>query len=45
MQRVIDRMYCQELSAPQPGLAPFRESSVVAFEARVEPKIASWQGK
>jgi hypothetical protein len=28
MQRKIDRMYCQELSAPQPGLAPFRKSSI-----------------
>jgi hypothetical protein len=26
MQRRIDRMYCQELSAPQPVLVPFQES-------------------
>ena len=32
MQRKIDRMYCEELSAPQPALAPFRESSIVAFD-------------
>ncbi|MGY8685721.1 Crp/Fnr family transcriptional regulator [Bradyrhizobium sp. UFLA05-153] len=31
MQRKIDRMYCQEL-APQPALAPLRESSIVALE-------------
>src|SRR6185312_4295379 len=31
MQRRIDRMYCQELSAPQPALALLRESSVVAL--------------
>ncbi|WP_245286474.1 Crp/Fnr family transcriptional regulator [Bradyrhizobium sp. ARR65] len=30
MQRRIDRMYCQELSTPQPDLAPTRESSAVA---------------
>ncbi|WWP80448.1 helix-turn-helix domain-containing protein [Bradyrhizobium sp. 26S5] len=24
MQRTIDRMYCQELSEPQPVLVPFR---------------------
>ena len=32
MQRRIDRMYSQELPAPQPALAPFRESSVVASD-------------
>ena len=32
MQRKIDRMYCQELSAPQPGLAPFRKSSIVVSD-------------
>ncbi len=30
MQRKIDRMYCQELSAPQPTRAPFRESAIVS---------------
>ncbi|MCP3471733.1 Crp/Fnr family transcriptional regulator [Bradyrhizobium sp. CCGUVB1N3] len=41
MQRKIDRMYCQELSAPQPALAPFRASSIVAFDApRARPPQA-----
>lgn len=30
MQCTIDRMYCQELSAPQPALAPFRETTGVS---------------
>jgi hypothetical protein len=33
MKRKIDRMYCEELAAPQPGdatFAPFRESAIVA---------------
>src|SRR5438132_3000556 len=33
MQRNIDRMYCQELSAPQPAPPPFRQSAVVASGA------------
>lgn len=37
MQDRIDRMYCQELSEPQPALAPFRGSSIVAG---VESKAA-----
>ncbi len=46
MQRRIDRMYCQELSAPQPALAPFRESSIVASdEAGAEFKAALPEGK
>jgi CRP-like cAMP-binding protein len=46
MQRKIDRMYCQELSAPQPALAPFRESSIFAFdEAGAESRVASREGK
>ncbi|SIO40262.1 cAMP-binding domain of CRP or a regulatory subunit of cAMP-dependent protein kinases [Bradyrhizobium erythrophlei] len=46
MQRRIDRMYCQELSAPQPALAPFRESSIVASdEAGAEFKAALPDGK
>ena len=32
MQRKIDRMYCQELSAPEPALALFRESSIVVSD-------------
>ena len=32
MQRMIDGMYCQELPAPQPALAPFRESSIIASD-------------
>ena len=32
MQRKIDRMYRQELSAPQPALALFRESSIVVSD-------------
>ena len=32
MQRTIDRMYCQELSSPQPSHAPFRESAVVGCD-------------
>ncbi|WP_407179270.1 Crp/Fnr family transcriptional regulator [Bradyrhizobium sp. STM 3562] len=32
MQGRIDRMYCQELSTPQPDLAPFRESSAGASD-------------
>ena len=46
MQRTIDRMYCQELPAPQPALAPFRESFVVASDkADAEFKGASPEGK
>jgi DNA-binding transcriptional MocR family regulator len=46
MQRRIDRMYCQELSAPQPARVPFRESSIVASdEAGAEFKAASPEGK
>lgn len=30
MQRKIDRMYCEELSAPQPGLALSEENSIAA---------------
>jgi CRP-like cAMP-binding protein len=46
MQRNIDRMYCQELSAPQPALAPFRESAIVAFdEAGAESRAASRERK
>jgi CRP-like cAMP-binding protein len=46
MQRRIDRMYCQELSAPQPALAPFWESSIVASdEAGAEFKAALPEGK
>lgn len=30
MQRKIDRMYCEELAAPQPAHATFRESAIVA---------------
>ncbi|WP_409192818.1 Crp/Fnr family transcriptional regulator [Bradyrhizobium sp. RDM4] len=30
MQRKLDRMYCQELSEPQPTHAPLRESAIVA---------------
>ncbi|WP_027521152.1 Crp/Fnr family transcriptional regulator [Bradyrhizobium sp. Ec3.3] len=46
MQRKIDQMYCQELSAPQPALAPFREGSVVAFdEAGPESRAASRERK
>jgi CRP-like cAMP-binding protein len=32
MQRKIDRMYCQELEAPQPTYAPFRERAFVASD-------------
>ncbi|WP_084305262.1 Crp/Fnr family transcriptional regulator [Bradyrhizobium sp. ARR65] len=32
MQRRIDRMYCQELSAPRAALPPFRESSIVGSD-------------
>ncbi len=46
MQRRIDRMYCQELSAPQPAPAPSLESSVVVSdEAGAELKGASPEGK
>jgi hypothetical protein len=49
MQRRIDRMYCQELSAPQPALRPFGESSIVASdeasEAGAEFKAASPERK
>jgi hypothetical protein len=46
MQRTIDRMYCQELSASEPALAQLRESSVVASgEAGAEFKGASSEGK
>ena len=42
MQRRIDRMYCQELCAPQPALAPYRESSIiVSDEAGAGFKAAS----
>ncbi|WP_225189682.1 Crp/Fnr family transcriptional regulator [Bradyrhizobium sp. IC3195] len=30
MQRTIDRMYCQELAAPQPADARFRQSAIAA---------------
>ena len=44
MQRRIDRMYCQELSAPQPAPAPFRERS--AFdEAGAESRARSRERK
>jgi CRP-like cAMP-binding protein len=33
MQRKIDRMYCEELAAPQPADSPFRESTLAASEA------------
>jgi len=36
MQRRIDRMYCEELSASQPVLAPSGESSVVAADEAKE---------
>ncbi|MCP3371326.1 Crp/Fnr family transcriptional regulator [Bradyrhizobium cajani] len=32
MQRNIDRMYCQELSAPQPAHPPTRQSPIVASD-------------
>jgi len=44
MQRKIERMYCQELSAPQPALAPFRES-VASGEAGAGFKAASPERK
>jgi CRP-like cAMP-binding protein len=44
MQRRIDRMYCEELSAPQSALAPFRQSPIFASddvdEERAEIKAA-----
>ncbi|MCK1715074.1 MULTISPECIES: Crp/Fnr family transcriptional regulator [unclassified Bradyrhizobium] len=46
MQRKIDRMYCQELSAPQPTHAPFRESaSVASGGAGGESRAVSRAGK
>jgi len=32
MQRTIDRMYCQELSAPQPDQPPFPQGAIVASD-------------
>lgn len=46
MQRNIDRMYCQELSAPQPAHPPFRSSAVVASDgAGGESRAVSRAGK
>jgi CRP-like cAMP-binding protein len=46
MQRKIDRMYCQELSAPQPAHAPLRESAIVASdEADGKSRAVSRAGK
>src|SRR6266702_1363022 len=45
MQRNIDRMYCQELSAP-PAHPPFRQSAIVASDrAGGEPRAVSRAGK
>jgi CRP-like cAMP-binding protein len=46
MQRRIDRMYCEELSAPQAVPVPFRERSFIAFdEAGAESRSRSREGK
>ena len=46
MQGRIDRMYCEELSAPQPALVSFRESSIVTFdEAGTKSRAVSREGK
>ncbi|MCK1735819.1 Crp/Fnr family transcriptional regulator [Bradyrhizobium sp. 138] len=46
MQHNIDRMYCQELSAPQPADRPFRQSVIGASEgADGDSRCASRAGK
>lgn len=46
MQHNIDRMYCQELSEPQPADRPFRQSVIGASEgADGESRCASRAGK
>ncbi|OAF10459.1 cyclic nucleotide-binding protein [Bradyrhizobium centrolobii] len=46
MQSKIHRMYCQELSAPQPAHAPFRETAIVASDgAGGESRAVSRAGK
>jgi hypothetical protein len=49
MQRRIDRMYCEELSAPRVALAIMQEGCLVGFdhaiEDRAEIKIASPERK
>ena len=45
MQRKIDRMYCQELSEPQPTHAPLRESAIAAGGAGGEVGAVSRAGK
>lgn len=46
MQCKIDRMYCQELTTPQPAHAPFRESAMVASDAAGgESRAVSRAGK
>ncbi|SDG48495.1 cAMP-binding domain of CRP or a regulatory subunit of cAMP-dependent protein kinases [Bradyrhizobium sp. Rc2d] len=46
MQHNIDRMYCQELSVPQPAHPPFRQSAFVASDgASGESRAVSRAGK
>jgi len=48
MQRRIDRMYCEELSAPRLAVALFRESSCASDEAgedRADIKATSLESK
>ncbi|WP_247393573.1 MULTISPECIES: helix-turn-helix domain-containing protein [unclassified Bradyrhizobium] len=45
MQRKIDRMYCQELSEPQPTHAPFGQSAIVASGGAGESRAVSRAGK
>lgn len=41
MQHTIERMYCQELSAPQPAQPPFRQSVIAASDAQVRTTRSS----